>query len=344
MHSEAQPEIDAKPLVDPQIRRVFTKFGVRMAAFAVDFFIILYLTEALLNHVLVPAGLWTGDHRPVMLPVMFLYFVTFWIGPLRSTPGQYLLGMRIVNEDCGRLVLRQVALRSAVLVVLFAAACLPFAVFNSYVAVVGLLAYALLFLAATTRNRQGGHDLLAQSLVVNRIALRSPEHNQLLREHLAETDPATMAQRKPSLISMIGNFLVVTPLVLLLVFTTNIMKHRDLSYRISYAMAQVSDLKIAVENYFARREYFPQPGDDLGVQTTARYPAGGYYQLEENGVIRIRFEIKPELRNGSIVMRPIPDGWRIQWQCSVEGDLEQTLSSLELSRFCFDVIDGVGDE
>ena len=62
MHSEAaeQPENDAKPLVDPQIRRVFTEFGVRMVAFAVDFFIILYLTEALLNHVLVPAGLWTS--------------------------------------------------------------------------------------------------------------------------------------------------------------------------------------------------------------------------------------------------------------------------------------------
>ena len=34
------------------------------------------------------------------------------------------------------------------------------------------------------------------------------------------------------------------------------------------------------------------------------YPDGGYYELEEDGVIRIRFTVKPELKKGSIILSP----------------------------------------
>ncbi len=69
---------------------------------------------------------------------------------------------------------------------------------NPYLAVVALAGFALLFLAAITPNRQAAHDLLAHSLVVNRKALKSPEHRELLRAHVADNSPSSRAKRRPS--------------------------------------------------------------------------------------------------------------------------------------------------
>ena len=53
----------------------------------------------------------------------------------------------------------------------------------------------------------------------------------------------------------------------------------------------------------------------------APYPDGGYYELEDGGVIRIRFTVKPELKKGSIVLAPKLENDKIVWQCRSEGDI-----------------------
>jgi uncharacterized RDD family membrane protein YckC len=319
---------------DPRIKRVFASFGVRMAAIALDFFVVLFLGQALLDNILIPAELWAGDHRPVLFSVMAFYFVVFWICPLQSTPGQFLFGMRIVNHVGEKLTLQQAALRSVALAVLIALALGSISSANPYFIIPGLAGYALLFLAATTRNRQGGHDLLARSMVINRIALRSAEDKRLLLQHVANTDPATKAHGRPSVMSTIGNFLILAAPIFLLINVALIMKDRDLSYRTNYAIAQTSDLQNAVRDYHARHMRLPNPNDNLGVHSWAPYPAGGHYRLYEQGVIRIRFEQKPELTNGTIVIRPILDDGHINWQCSVEGDIARKY----LPRSCQDAM------
>ncbi len=48
---------------------------------------------------------------------------------------------------------------------------------------------------------------------------------------------------------------------------------------------------------------------------------GGYYELEDDGVIRIRFTVKPELMKGSIVLSPIAGADGITWECHADGGL-----------------------
>ena len=305
----------------PRVNRLFADFGVRMAAIAMDTFIVLYLAQLVLNGVLVEIGMQAVDHRPITLVVMFVYFVAFWISPMRATPGQFLLGMRVVSLQCNRLTPRDAALRGAALAALFAGITMSIATY-SYLTVIALPACLLILLAAVTPNRQAGHDLLSGSLVVNRIALNSPEHNALLHQHLADRDPQTLSRRRPSIFSMFVNLAVMAAPIFLLITTAGVMKAKDLSYRTHYAMQEVHDLQMAVEDFHAKHRRLPQPGDALAVATTARYPAGGYYQLEQDAAIRIQFEIKPELKHGSILITPAVSGRRIDWHCRAQGDIK----------------------
>ena len=283
---------------------------------AIDTFIVLYLSQVLLSAVLLEVGWKPVDHRPMTLLVIFAYFVAFWVSPLRSTPGQFLLGMRVVSIECATLSLRQAALRSGALIVLFASALTALST-DSYLMLVALPACLALFLAAATPNRQAGHDLIAGSMVVNRVALNSPEDNRLLHEHLAASSP-----RRPSIVSIFGNLLVLGVPMVLMAISAGIMKNKDLSYRTHYAVDEVRGLQVAVEDFHAEHRRLPQPGDDVAVQSSARYPAGGYYQLDYDGVIRIQFEIKPELKNGAILMTPTSSKRGINWQCRTEGNID----------------------
>ncbi len=79
-------------------------------------------------------------------------------------------------------------------------------------------------------------------------------------------------------------------------------------------------LKIAVEEYYAYYTRWPTKEGELGVATRVNYPDGGYYELEDDGVIRIRFTVKPALKKGSIVVSPTVEEDRITWECHSDGD------------------------
>ncbi len=150
-------DIDAKTL--------FAYFGVRMAGVALDSFIAMYIALGLNVYVFEPIGLAVADNRPIILVVLLLYFSVSWSSPLRATPAQLLLGMRVVDEKGEKLSLGRAILRSILLIGLIVAAMTLFKIEpNIYLLAIALVGYALLFLAALTPNRQAGHDFLAHSI------------------------------------------------------------------------------------------------------------------------------------------------------------------------------------
>jgi uncharacterized RDD family membrane protein YckC len=315
-------EPDRKTVSRPAARSLFAEFGVRVGAIAIDLFIVMYLAQAVQDQLFPALGLGVADHRPIVLVVMFLYFTACWVSPLRATPVQFLLGMRVVDEAGETLSLARVVLRSAGLVVLFAVVFLLFRIpVNPYLAVIALAGYALLFLAAVTPNRQAAHDFLAHSLVVNRSALKSPERRDLLREHVADKNPASRAKRRPSAICMMVDALVLGVPVYVLFNVALIQYDRDLVYRTGYAMEKPKGLKTAIEIYHQEFSRWPDHNSDLGIETRADYPDGGYYELEDGGGIRIRFTVIPDLMKGSIVLSPMVQDEGYTWVCRSEGGI-----------------------
>lgn len=150
---------------DIDIKTLFAYFGVRMAGVALDSFIAMYIALGLNVYVFEPIGLAVADNRPIILVVLLLYFLVSWSSPLRATPAQLLLGMRVVDEKGEKLSLGRAILRSILLIGLIVAAMTLFKIeSNIYFAAIALVGYALLFLAALTPNRQAGHDFLAHSI------------------------------------------------------------------------------------------------------------------------------------------------------------------------------------
>jgi uncharacterized RDD family membrane protein YckC len=282
----------------------------------------MYLAKAVQEQLLPAIGLGFTDHRPIVLVVMFLYFAACWVSPLRATPVQFLFGMRVVDAAGETLSLARAALRSAGLVGLFAVVFLLFKIpVNPYLAVVALAGYALLFLAAVTPNRQAAHDFLAHSLVVNRTALKTPERRDQLREHVADNDPDSRSERRPSAIRMVVDACVLGVPVFIL-FNVALMQYdRDLIYRTGYAVAKLQGLKTGIEIYHQEFSRWPDHDSDLGIETRADYPDGGYYELEDAGVIRVRFTVIPDLVKGSIVLSPQVQDEGYTWVCRSEGGI-----------------------
>jgi hypothetical protein len=67
----------------------------------------------------------------------------------------------------------------------------------------------------------------------------------------------------------------------------------------------------------------PSDAAELGAGEKALYPDGGYYVLEPEGRIRIRFTVKRELKNRSIVLMPKFDEGDVNWACAADSGILQ---------------------
>jgi uncharacterized RDD family membrane protein YckC len=309
--------IDTKPNAES----LFTGFGTRMFGFGLDLLFVTILAIFVVENFLVAIDPRVAGHTYLLI-AMFLYFAASWASPMRATPVQFAFGMRVVDKAGDRLSLSRAALRSIALVGLFSTFWLVGLSSIPYLGdlrVVAIVSYALVFLAAVTPNRQAAHDLLARSIVVNRVVLGSSDQRDRLREHVADN----RKRRRPSLNKMVVDAFLIG--VWVFVFSLFIVgKHdRNLRSRIDYAVCEASALKVGVEGYYDEYQKWPAKDAAIGVSTKGEYPDGGYYELEEDGVIRIRFEVRPELKNGSIVFSPeIQDG-NVTWACRAEGQIAQ---------------------
>ena len=93
----------------------------------------------------------------------------------------------------------------------------------------------------------------------------------------------------------------------------------QLRHRVGYAVGQTAMLKAHVQEYYLDVRRWPTKGSDLGAATRVEFPDGGYYELEDDGVIRIHFTATPELMNGSVVLSPAVGKDGITWKCHADG-------------------------
>jgi len=324
-------DIDVAADSPASVKSLFAEFGVRMFAVGLDFFLISFLAVAVNDHVLDPIGLGSVHAFPIVFAFMLLYFALCWSSPLRATPAQFLLGMRVVDEAGETLTPGRALVRSLVLVALFAAATsLARAPGSPAFGVLSLVALALVYLAIVTPNRQSAHDLLVRSIVVNRKALVSAARREQLLLHVSDSDPATRKQRRPSLLRIVTDTLVLGLPAFVILIIAQAQYDMDLRHRTSYALSVVEGLKTAVAEYRDAYSRWPSKQSDLGHITRGDYPDGGYFELEDNGAIRIRFTVKPELMKGSIVLTPSLNDKRISWTCRPEGSIARN----HLPAFC----------
>ena len=308
----------------PKISKLFAEFGVRLFALVLDLFAVGILASVIIGKVLAPLGLENDLFRFALLVAAFLYFAGSWASPLKATPGQLLVGIRVVSLQGEPLSFLRAALRSiflaALLVATWAIVDMPT---RWWLFSLSLAGYAAVFLAAVTPNRQALHDIVARSIVVTRKSLDSPGSRDVLLAHVADSDPKTFSQRRPPVLRTIVDAVVLSVPAFMLFSTGQIMYDRDLMWRTHYAYNATYDLRTAVGMYYRQYEKWPSAGTDLGVAARANYPDGGYHELQKNGTIRISFEVLPELTRGTIVLTPNVTDTKIEWKCHQEGEIER---------------------
>jgi uncharacterized RDD family membrane protein YckC len=264
------------------------------------------------------------DQEVAALVVLMLYFSLFWSSPMRATPVQFLFGMRVVDEMGETLSLGRAIIRSTALIgLIFAAMTIAAVKSTPYLATVAFVGFALLFLAALTPNRQAAHDLLARTIVINKIALHSPEYLSQLREHVSGSDSVSRKQRRPSVLSIAGNVIVLGIPVFAIYSIAKVAYDRELHSRTGYALSAVTELQTAVVAFYEDHARWPAIESALRADTKGYYPDGGYYELEDNGVIRIHFTVNPDLMKGSIVLNPSMKDDNIVWECRSDGDISR---------------------
>lgn len=315
----AQSAISARA----EAKFLFAEFGIRVAAIAVDLGLAAFLATFLLDRIFTLLQGTIFDNWLVFGIIVAFYFAALWSSPLRATPGQFLFGMRVLDETGQTLSFQKALLRGAVLVGLTTASL---AVFNPagtpYLKVIALAACLLLFLAALTPHRQALHDILARSIVVNKKAIKSPEQHSRMREFLAVTETASIGQRRASIPRIAGDLLVLVLPVFFINTALQAAHDRDMRARTAYALSAIEGLQIALESYYEEESRWPTSSTELGAATKEEFPDGGYYELEDHGRIRIRFTVKPELIVGSLVLAPLIIDGKSEWKCRQEGDIK----------------------
>ena len=301
------------------VRKYFAEFGIRLAGIVLDLFVMLVFVAEVLLPALPSFSGTPLDTLPAVLAVLSLYFAAFWASPLKSTPVQFLFGMRVVDLNGERLTPGFAFLRAVMLMAMVGAALMFFRTPGDPWQLAGIVGLAALVPAIVSTNRQGVHDLLARSIVVNRTTLSSEKRRAALLAHLASPETATRPKRRPSIPRIVFDVLVLVVPVYMVWTVSLVAVDRDIRSRASYAVGEVSALKNAVAAHHEAYEEWPTADTDLGVPAYERYPDGGFFELQEDGVIRIRFEVMRQLKSGSLVLRPQADAEAVVWNCSVDG-------------------------
>lgn len=310
---------------DKKPNEPFAEFERRVVAAMIDVLAVFFLAFWLMSSV-PNLATWTPTGRPVLAAVALLYFAGSWVSPLRATPVQWALRFHIVDAagkrlDPGRALFRAVLFVIGVVGTLF----LTNVPEKPGLLVIFIPSLAAFAIALVTINRQGLHDLLAGSVAVKSAWFSSPERRNELRQYMARNAGSPWRLSKPRPLRVIlGSALVL--LVTLAIYNAALVRYEmELRARISYAYAETVNLRRALEEAHRASERWETSDDVLGTPTRLDYPDGGYFELEEEGTIRIRFTVNPILRRISLVIAPQWDGNTLTWSCQAEGEIASSV-------------------
>jgi uncharacterized RDD family membrane protein YckC len=299
----------------------FAEFERRVAGAIIDLAAIFFLTIWLLS-VRQPFGMQAGSASSTFVVIALLYFSASWASPLRATPVQWLLRIRIVDKSGERLP----TLRAAVRAVLFVSGTIGVWTLrnvpeNPWFLLIVAPSLVMFCAALLTANRQGIHDILAHSVVVMAGTIRSPKCRRELRDRIERNAELPWAMKRPKTSKIVLPLALVFVLVLGTYNMTLVRYEMGLRSRISYAYQQTESLRGALETSYRTTGSWGGSEKELGKPTQESFPDGGYYLLEDGAVIRIRFTVVPKLKRISLLVTPHWEGEELVWKCHVEGEI-----------------------
>ena len=302
--------------------RLFGEIAVRIVAFAVDMVAFLFLMM-FIDGFIPMSTLSDAVRIATWFILMTAYFAAFWVSPLRATLAQFVFGLRVLSETGGALSHRNAVIRAAALVALWGCTTLMLKqIFSAGWWIALAMIALLLFVPSLTTRRQGVHDFISHSIVVNRRHVHSIEDERRMREFLSNREPASLKASRPSVFRMLLDAVALGVPLFMMTIAVQISHQKNMAGRVAYAMTETREIRQSAEAWFGANGSWPANETELGRPLRREYPAGGYYRLEENGVVRIQFEILEELRNGSILLAPVATGDQVTWECRIEGEIE----------------------
>ncbi len=301
---------------------LFAEIAVRVVAFGVDLILVLFLMLFLNDHVLSAVHVNDQLQTAAWVAILVGYFTLSWVGPLQATPTQWLFQMRVLHKSGAPLSLREALVRSVALVALWSFALFVLNRFFTepgvWLKIAGVV--LLLYVPSVTARRQGLHDFLANSIVVNKRALRSDAAEHDMHEFLKAPDPQVRRSSRPAIHKMVVDAVVLAIPIYIVTMGIEVAHRKNMYARTAYALDEARQMQTMVRTSYEVTGQWPATEEELGMPLRHNYPAGGYFQLEEDGVIRIQFEILPELKNGSLLLEPrIKDG-KVIYECRAVGD------------------------
>jgi uncharacterized RDD family membrane protein YckC len=321
---KALHEKDAVRSIRTYARELFAEIAVRIVAYGCDLILILFAMTFLDERISSLFGKRDEILTATWIVLLCAYFAGSWAGPLRATPFQFLFRMRVLHESGRPLTWLEATVRSATLVALW-----WFAIFvlrqlfasEWWLTVVAVV--LLFYLPSVTARRQGIHDFLAHSMVINTRAVRSVDDERRMIEYLDDREVAVSKAARPSIPKMIIDAVVLAIPLYVMMIGIQVAHQKNMYGRVAYAMGEAYEMRRQAQAWFEATGTWPSSEADIGRPLRHNYPAGGYYELEEEGVIRIQFEIRPELKDGSILIEPVVDDGEVTWQCRTVGDVEK---------------------
>lgn len=299
----------------------FAGFERRSAAAIIDVAAVFFLTYWLISNSKLLAS-WTPTGRPALATVAVLYFALGWASPLGATPAQWALRFQIVDESGNRLGLGRAMVRAVVFIVgVLGILLLAQVPEHRWLLLVVAGSLAAFWIALVTKNGQGLHDLVVRSVAVKSAVLKSPELRSKIRRYTERNTKLPRNSRIPRPARVI--LASVLPLLVLVGFYSAALARYEmgLRYRISYAYSETSSLRSALEATYRATDQWEKSEAVLGTPANLDFPDGGYFTLEDEGVIRIRFTVIPELKRISLVVTPHWDGNTLTWSCHAEGEI-----------------------
>lgn len=286
----------------------------------IDWVVVIFVIAVFRDHIFTFLDDAIFNNRLSFVLAVVVYFALFWSSPFSASPGQLLLGIRVVDAAGTRLPPSRAVLRAGAMVCLIVFALVAlWSPYNSWLIPVSLVALCLALLAGMTRRQQGLHDLVASSFVVKRSTLIDEESRHRLRAALSDEGPTRL--RRPSTMRVAIDALVLGSVALAAHNLSTMMRDRDIIYRTNYAVNQTSPLRNAVSAFAKFERRWPNGQEELGLGRRERYPAGGYFELNDNGEIHIRFEVVAELAQRTIVLRPRLEAGEVEWYCDADPSI-----------------------
>lgn len=304
----------------------FAPYYRRFAAVAVDYLITFFGTAGIQSYVLEPMGIELTGFQPIFFVFAIAYLTLSWWSPLSATPAQYLLRMRVVRLSGQPLGPGRAAARSLLLIGGVVGAMTLFEVpKNPNYLLLAVPVMLVLFAGVFTPNRQSGHDYLVRSIVVMKDALETTEARAALRDYVACNDGGLLKLRRPTALEVTSAVVAVGLPVFGLYNVALSQFDRELRARMSYAYQETRELRVALQEVYLYEERWGSTAADLGTPTRVDYPDGGYYELEEDGSIRIQFTVIPKLKKVQLVITPDWNDGELDWQCRAEGEIAQAV-------------------